>query len=578
MSKKIKIKIKNLENLEFEILEKAEIGDYIILSEIKELGESQIYKSANIITEQLKNDWLNEFKNSDAYTKIINENNYYKNKAELLNKDLVIQKKEFESQKKDIENNAINKFKENEHKNVLNEKHNLSIKITELSSQLAQNEATVIAKFKESEEFKQLNEENKRLIKETFNHKAEIIKTEKTAIEKFKESEEFIKLNEENKKLNEENKKLIAQASNFKAEIINTEKIAVEKFRESQEFKNLKSENTNFLIKNNELELKLKRNDELVSEKIKNAKTEAIDDFKKSEEYEKINSEIEELKAEINRLNRGKSSNSKVLGENFEKWIDGEFQDAFNFIENVKWTNQPRTKSNTKSDFLFEILTNETQEKVASVVIEAKTAGDNSNQKNESFLHKLEKERKELNANYGLLITELEWDDNFIIKRGKKDKKNDFSNIFITRPGYFTIFLKLFYNIFNTNKDLIGLNWKFEDKEKIDLEFNNLKNEILDNSLKHVENSLSSILEEIEKVEKSSSKMKEIIRKTLDRHIATIKNKIDSFKIKKIIKQIEKYDEKYHHFDKYKSENFAINTEVEASDLKIEDDKLNNNE
>lgn len=148
MSKKIKIEIKNANNLEFYIKEDAKNGDYFCVNDVTNLNldtikeffanENKLQKEEliNELRNKEKQNWLNEFKSSQEFLSLKEENINLKNKleSEIRNKELEIQKQydnkinelnkiiqNNEMEKKLIEQKLINNF--NEEKNQLTNKY-----------------------------------------------------------------------------------------------------------------------------------------------------------------------------------------------------------------------------------------------------------------------------------------------------------------------------------------------------------------------------------------------------------------------------------------------------------------------
>ncbi|VEU59874.1 DUF2130 domain-containing protein [Mesomycoplasma neurolyticum] len=276
-----------------------------------------------------------------------------------------------------------------------------------------------------------------------------------------------------------------------------------------------------------------------------------------------LSTQKEEHKKQIDRMTREKSLNSKVMGEDLEKWIQNEFDFHFGFNSNVKMT-KAKEIDGKKADFLFEVLDDVTQKVIGTVIIEAKTAGENSKEKNSKFYKKLENDRLNQKANYALLVTELEPEQNFVIKK----EKNEYSNIYVTRPQYFITFLSLITHILNIKKGVISSELEFKEKYEILDEFDKMKNKILDNSLKHMTTDIEDLSKHITTIQSTAFKMEELVKIKLDKHINTFKNKIENFNINKIVKKINKVD---NNFAYLKKDNFSSpsvsHSEIEDSNL-----------
>ncbi|MFB5029667.1 MAG: hypothetical protein WJU30_00208 [Candidatus Phytoplasma pruni] len=91
---------------------------------------------------------------------------------------------------------------------------------------------------------------------------------------------------------------------------------------------------------------------------------------------------------------------------------------------------------------------------------------------------------------------------------------------------------------------------EFKKEQDIKDDFQAMKNEILDHSFKNIENNLITIQKENENIKKISNSLFESyeiiqtkINIILERHFKTVLNKINNFKIDKIIKKINHLEE-----------------------------------
>lgn len=326
------------------------------------------------------------------------------------------------------------------------------------------------------------------------------------------------------------------------------------KFKSGDEYKKL--ENIKNEYESKERELKLKLENEWNNEKREYEKKITKIEVENSHLVEKYSVEKEKLKLELekesikkladekniydknikdlnDKLNRKANMNSKLMGEDLEKWIQNEYDESFGMNSNVKLEKTTKSESKKIPDFEFMILDDEGI-KISSITIEAKTeAITGGNHKNKEYYPKLDKDRKKLDSNYSLLITELEPDRNFVIK-----KINDYTNMFVIRPQYFVSFLNLIKYLEEERKYINKSTINFMNKQEILKEFDVIKNEILDNSLKNIEKNIVEIDSFSNKIIENATRIKEK-NVVLSTHLQTIKNKINDFKINKIVSQIE---------------------------------------
>ncbi|MGL4617065.1 MAG: DUF2130 domain-containing protein [Mycoplasmoidaceae bacterium] len=247
-----------------------------------------------------------------------------------------------------------------------------------------------------------------------------------------------------------------------------------------------------------------------------------------------LKAEIENLKKDLERRN---NKNIKLIGEDLETWILKEFDEYFPMNDKVnlkKITKSTNLNDNTMADFEFFVY-GPNKEILGSAVIEAKTESETGKTKNSKHYEKLNRQRIKLNYEYAILVSELEPENTFLIK-----KVSDYENMFVIRPAYLMIFLSLIEYISNQTQEIKKDELNFKNKQEIQDEFEKMKNEILENSLKNINKKCEEIEKEIIKIQSSSEKIKSAIEIVIQTHISTIKNKIENFKIETIKNKTEK--------------------------------------
>lgn len=364
-------------------------------------------------------------------------------------------------------------------------------------------------------------------IKEQFDTKINEIAneriTEKLIIEKknweneFRVSKEFTDLNHEllnTKKelilINENHQQKIDSLNNLKKMEIE-KAVQNESLNQEKKISELKTELNILLIKTN----KDKESKEAIHQS----------------EIDKFNTIIESQKNEIDRR---ENKNIKLIGEDFEKWIESEFDRHFPISDKSKLEKTTKPIGGTKPDFEFKVF-GDNQEILGTATIEAKTETISGKTKNSSHYEKLDRDRNNLNSEYAILVSELEPENTFLIK-----KVPEYKNMFVIRPAYLMTFLSLIQYISYEKQGVKKLELKFKDKQEIQKEFEEMKSEILENSIKHINTKCNEINDEVSKIKKSADKIQEAINLVLERHLSTVKTKIENFRIESIKNRIEK--------------------------------------
>jgi len=263
--------------------------------------------------------------------------------------------------------------------------------------------------------------------------------------------------------------------------------------------------------------------------------------------------ELNSKQSELDALRNAKSSlQVKMLGEELEKWCNSEYENfALSGFSNAKWYKDSEVVRNdfdekgTKADYIFEVYANDKKsinEQLLKVVCEMKSESPDSKnkQKNANHFAKLDKDRHKKNAQYALLVSELEWDT---ANDAPIKKINEYENMYLVRPPYFMTFLSLInalaikYQTLILDKSAKEVN--FKESQAILNDFENLKRTYLDNPLASLEKDVIEIKKQAESTYKSASKILELSDKIITNRISEMKVKIERLNIVKIINRVE---------------------------------------
>lgn len=393
---------------------------------------------------------------------------------------------------------------------------NISIIESYLTSSNKYYKAT-ISHFKENDlDYKQLENNYKKFELENENLKKQLETSKTNAINEFKSSKEYTDLNKKNTEL--------------EIEIKNARDNAINEFKNSEEYKKIIDEKNEYL-KN------------YYEEREKSQKT-------LKEKDEKI-IQLEQEKKEIQ--NSRNLLNIKKMGEDFEIWCKNEYEKAYQYLDDSIFEKTTKEKNGTKPDFIFEVFSNNVNENknnevwrknnsLGRVIFEMKTESMDSDPKNrksnEFHLEKLEKERKNFEADFAILVSELEKEDDFIIKR-----PTNYRDIYIIRPQAFISIIGFFRMSILKRKEIKKLELNFEEKQKIIADFEEFKNSILNNAIKNIKSNCENIKKKADDIIKSGEDIIKTISVVQETHLNTIINKIEKFNINKITKDIDKVNQ-----------------------------------
>lgn len=121
----------------------------------------------------------------------------------------------------------------------------------------------------------------------------------------------------------------------------------------------------------------------------------------------------------------------------------------------------------------------------------------------------------------------------------EKDKNIEYRNIFIVRDQFLELVLDIIHEFIKKKAEVNKLQKVFKDKKIIIEEFEKFKENMLNNSLKHIESNLEIILKKASDISKASKAMQDSINIILNTHLSTVRNKIISYDILKVTNNIE---------------------------------------
>lgn len=227
---------------------------------------------------------------------------------------------------------------------------------------------------------------------------------------------------------------------------------------------------------------------------------------------------------------------TKMIGESLEQHCNVEFNRLRPLFKNAYFEKDNDAKTGSKGDFIFRDFDEDGNE-IVSIMFEMKNEIDKTatKHKNEDFLKELDKDRKEKNCEYAVLVSLLEIDNDYY-NDGIVDVSHIYNKMYVIRPQFFIPLITLIRNL--ANKSL-------EYKKELEM----IKNENID--ITHFEENINTFkegfgrnyrlaserfqkaIEEIDKTIDHLQKTKEHLLKTND-NLRLANNKVDDLTIKKL--------------------------------------------
>ncbi|BBU47592.1 DUF2130 domain-containing protein [Mycoplasmopsis felis] len=479
MSKKIKISIKDINNYEFYIQENAQAGDYIDLKDFLNLNTSAITEIISTIKSNFSN-----------------------------------------AEKEALKNKYYEEFKEQYSNSVLNSKEYLNLKeqkIKELNE--LQNNLRQEYELKKEKDIVEVIKKEQQRFNELLESKTESIEV-KTK-ESFFELER--KLNKEKDELNQIINKLKQEKeylNQIKSKEIDNEKLILEsKFNEELNKKENEIKEKQLTIQN-------------LNEKI---------DLK-NQESQKLSKDLEETKNQLEITNKSRRFNStKEVGEVYEDHLMNLLNEAFSLDELVVFHKANQIIGNNKPDFeiiFYKKNIHNKKEPIGSIIIEAKNKStETGTKKNEDFISKLNKDKINYKADYAILSTELNPQEEIFIKRVP-----NFDDIYIVRWENLINLIRLLREVLLKKSELIISQIEFNNKEYILNEFNKFVQDNIEKNINIVNAKIDSISNTALSIEHEAKKIYDLIDEIKRNSFKKLNNTFEKFKNSQFIKQIDKLE------------------------------------
>ena len=137
---------------------------------------------------------------------------------------------------------------------------------------------------------------------------------------------------------------------------------------------------------------------------------------------------------------------TKMVGETLEQHCENEFNSLRSTgFQSAFFEKDNDARTGSKGDYIFRDYENETE--VISIMFEMKNESDATatKRKNEDFLKELDKDRREKNCEYAVLVSLLETENEFY-NNGIVDMAHRFPKMYVIRPQFFIPIITLLRN------------------------------------------------------------------------------------------------------------------------------------
>ena len=230
---------------------------------------------------------------------------------------------------------------------------------------------------------------------------------------------------------------------------------------------------------------------------------------------------------------------TKMVGESLEVFCKNEF-DRMRPIgfQNATFEKDNKvSETGSKGDFIFR----ETEEDVEfiSIMFEMKNEMDTTatKHKNEDFFKELDKDRREKNCEYAVLVTLLE-PDNDLYNSGIVDVSHKYEKMYVVRPQFFIPIITLLRNAARNSlqyrKELVTVRNQNIDITNFEAKLNEFKDKF-DRDCRLANNSFDAAINDIDKTIKKLEDIKKDLQLTKT-HMDQADSKLQAITVKKLVK------------------------------------------
>ena len=308
-----------------------------------------------------------------------------------------------------------------------------------------------------------------------------------------------------------------------------------------------------------ELDLKIAVDDKekeitILNNKLENSKNEFL--LKEKTLIENYEDKIKSRDEQISYYKDFKARQStKMIGESLEVHCHNEFNKLRPLFKNVYFEKDNDAKTGSKGDFIFRE-TDEDGTPIISIMFVMKNEADETatKHKNEDFLKELDKDRKEKNCEYAVLVSLLEIDNEFY-NTGIVDMSHKYPKMYVIRPQFFIPLITLLrgaaLNALGYKKELEIVQNQNIDISHFEENMNAFK-EGFSRNYRLASEKFKKAIEEIDKTIDHLQKTKEALLSS-ENNLRLANNKADDLTIKKLTSNSETMKKMFDELDKEKA-------------------------
>ena len=227
---------------------------------------------------------------------------------------------------------------------------------------------------------------------------------------------------------------------------------------------------------------------------------------------------------------------TKMIGESLEQHCNNEFNKLRPLFKNVYFEKDNDARTGSKGDFIFRE-TDDDGTEIISIMFEMKNEADETatKHKNEDFFKELDKDRKEKNCEYAVLVSLLEIDNDYY-NNGIVDVSHKYEKMYVVRPQFFIPLITLLrgaaMNSLGFKKQLEVVQNQNIDISRFEENMNNFK-DAFGRNYRLASEKFRKAIEEIDKTIDHLQKTKDALLSS-ENNLRLANNKAEDLSIKKL--------------------------------------------
>ena len=231
---------------------------------------------------------------------------------------------------------------------------------------------------------------------------------------------------------------------------------------------------------------------------------------------------------------------TKMIGESLEVFCNNKFNSLRPLFPGAYFEKDNDARTGSKGDFIFRDY-DENGEEYVSIMFEMKNEADETatKHKNEDFLKELDKDRREKNCEYAILVSMLEKDSD-LYNEGIVDMSHKYPKMYVVRPTSFipiiTLIRNLAQNTISYKQEISRLQEQNIDVSNFEDKVEEFKDEII-NKHSMADKKLEDAIKDIDKAIKVLEDAKDAISKG-QKHINSYHKLVNGLDVRKITKNL----------------------------------------